>query len=77
MSGVIKQECPRCGGDCKLAVDLDTGMTAKLDDRLMALTTMDCVVTCTECGLVRNGQISDMDINLETGRLEFGTINIQ
>lgn len=74
MSGVIKQVCPDCGGDCKLAVDLDTGMTAKLDDRLMALTSMDCIVTCTACGLIRAGRIDNMDINLDTGRLEFGTI---
>jgi hypothetical protein len=74
MSGVAKEICPRCNGDCKLAVDLDTAITAKLDDRLMALTDMDCTVTCITCGHVREASIADFDVNLDTGRLEFGTI---
>jgi hypothetical protein len=71
---VHKEICELCGGDCKLLVDLNTAVTAQLDDRLMALTAMDCTVVCTSCGHERAGVIDDFDVNLDTGRLEFGVI---
>jgi hypothetical protein len=74
MSPVAKEICPDCAGDCKLNVDVETGVSAKLDDRFLALTPMDAWVTCLDCGLRRAAKISDLDINLESGRLEFGKI---
>jgi hypothetical protein len=74
---VEKQTCSKCGGDCKLGVDLETGISASLHDRFMALSSMDCTVTCLDCGQERHGRIHDMDINLDTGRLEFGRIELE
>lgn len=71
---VRKEICDVCGGDCKLLVDLDTAVTAKLDDRLMALTTMQCTVICVVCDRRREAMIDDFDVSLDTGMLEFGTI---
>lgn len=72
---VEKEICPHCGGDCKLSVNLDTAITARLDDRLMALTTIRGNVVCLDCGLDREATINDFDVSLETGRLEFGDIH--
>lgn len=69
-----KEICDLCGGDCKLLVDLDTAVTAKLDDRLMALTALACTVVCVTCDHQREAEIDDFDVNLDTGRLEFGVI---
>lgn len=71
---VEKETCPHCGGDCKLKVNLDTAITARLEDRLMALTSIAGTVTCLECGLDRDVTIQDFDVSLDTGQLEFGNI---
>lgn len=71
---VQKETCPYCGADCKLMVDLDSAITAKLDDRFMALTPISARVICTECEHSRDATIDGFDVNLDSGRLEFGTI---
>jgi hypothetical protein len=71
---VEKEICPACGGDCKLLVDLDTAVIAKLDDRMMALTPINAQVTCVDCEHSRAATIDGFDVNLDTGRLEFGKI---
>jgi hypothetical protein len=74
---VEKEICDECGGDCKLLVDLETAITAKLDDRLMALTDVDATVICVDCNRSRPAVIDGFDVNLDTGRLEFGNIRFR
>lgn len=71
-----QQLCPRCGGSCAVLVDVDTGNSAHLPDRFMALSPMSVTLTCEDCGHHRAGQIFDLDVNLESGRMEFGRIEV-
>lgn len=68
--------CPVCGGDCKLLVTINTETTIQLPDRLMALDPVKVTVVCLDCDLHRYGTIEGLDVNRETGRLEFGEIHL-
>lgn len=73
---VERKICPRCKGDFKLLVDLDSAITTKLHDRFMALTPIEATLECVDCGLRRQAIIDGFDVALDTGRLEFGDIQI-
>lgn len=69
------QTCPHCGAVCKLMVQFASDDSyAVLPDRLMALGDVACTATCIQCGQVRTGIVKDLDVELETGMLKFGTI---
>jgi hypothetical protein len=72
---IEKQLCPLCTGDYKLSVVFSHDDSyAVLPDRLLALSDAHCTATCTRCGHVQEGVIKDLDVELETGMLTFGTI---
>jgi hypothetical protein len=73
---VIEQQfCSVCKGDYKLSVVFSNDDSyAVLPDRLLALGDAHCTATCTRCGHVQEGIIKDLDVELESGLLTFGTI---
>lgn len=69
--------CPNCPGEvCALSLDLETGGFAKLPDRLISLHPMQCTMRCAKCDYTRSGRAYDIDVNLSTGRLEFGRLEL-
>lgn len=74
---VAPQVCPECDNDCKLNVVMDDANYATLPDRLLGLSDMPCYVICTTCGHRRDAIIRDLDVELATGTLRFGTIIYQ
>ena len=71
---ITRQECPACGGDCKLVVDFGRADYAWLDDRLLGLSDIACLVVCGRCGHSRSGRIRDLDYSWSSQLIEFGTI---
>lgn len=59
-----KQLCPSCSGICRLDVHTDGSSLAVLDDRIMPLGDVRCIVTCTKCGFGRNGLLKNLDVEL-------------
>lgn len=76
---MIKQQfCPVCTGVYKLSVEFATDDSyAVLPDRLLALGDARCTATCTECGHTQDGVIKDLDVELKSGQLTFGTIVLE
>lgn len=57
-----------------MSVTLVSDVTLETEDRIMSLTPTSCRVTCVDCGHRRNAIIDGLDVDMTTGRLEFGRI---
>ena len=71
---IERQECPLCAAGCKLIMNFADVSYANLDDRLLGLDAVPRQVICTACGHIRTGQVRDLDVSWDTGKIEFGEL---